>query len=143
MPKKRKYFAGAPQKKGKQLQSTEAASETDLIFIRLVRERKYKEALAIIDQVEDINVVDQQTQATALHFAAYRSCVALIDALEKRSDLNYLAQDKKGRYPSQLAWEEAGHEELGAKLIHKEAEQARREGIKAWPKKPPFTPRPG
>ncbi len=70
----------------------------------------------MIEQVHDINVVDQQTQATALHFAALRSVTGLIDRLEQREDLDYLVQDRQGRYPSELAWEISGNEELGAML---------------------------
>jgi len=137
MPKKRKYFAGSPPEKEKQVESGDTTVETDLTFIRLVKERKYKEALDIIDQVQDINVIDQQTQATALHFAAHRSCIGLIDGLERREDLSYLVKDSKGRYPSELAWDVSGNEELGAKLIQKEKEQADRQGVQIWPKPPP------
>ena len=137
MPKKRKFFAGAPPKKGKQMVSENKIIAQDLTFIRLVKDRNYTQALEIIDQVQDINVVDQQTQNTVLHFAALRLSSGFIERLEQRTDLNYLVQNKEGRYPSELAWEVSGDEELGAKLIQKEKEQADREDIQAWPKAEP------
>jgi hypothetical protein len=118
--------------------TAEAIIETDLTFIRLVRERSYLEALAMIDQVSDINVCDPQSRATALHFAALRSVAGLLEALEQRADLDYLVQDRDGRYPSELAWEMAGNEELGARLQRKEQEQAERQGVRAWPKPDPL-----
>lgn len=143
MPKKRKFFAGSPPEKGKQVKSMDATTEMDLKFIQLVRERKYPEALAMMDQVRDINVCDPQTGATALHFAAHRSNAGFIDALEQRDDLDYLIQDREGRYSSELAWEVSGNEELGARLQQKEKEQAERDGVKIWPKPPPFDAQPG
>lgn len=142
MPKKRKFFAGAPPEKGKRMQRTEAVADTDLTFIRLVKERRYQEALAVIGQVRDINVADPETGATALHFAAHRSCLQLFEALAQRNDLNYLVQDSEGRYPSELAWEVSGNETLGAELMQREKAQADREGEEPWPKPPPFKAQP-
>lgn len=116
------------------MKSAEEIIETDLRFIRLVRERKYEEAVAMIDEVHDINIADPQTSATALHFAAHRSVNGLLAELEKREDLDYLVRDRNGRYASELAWEVSGNEELGALLQAKERQQARRAGVQAWPK---------
>lgn len=38
-------------------------------FIRLVKQRKFIEAEPLISKVNDINVRDPKTQATAAHFA--------------------------------------------------------------------------
>lgn len=142
MTKKRKFFAGAPPGKETKMDRSDAVAGTDLHFIELVKSRQYREALALIDRVQNVNTVDPTTGATALHFAADRSCAGLVDALMQRADLDYLAQDRQGRYASELAWEGAGNEELGALLIRKEKEQADREGRTAWPKPPPRGPEP-
>ncbi|MEW8052904.1 MAG: hypothetical protein AB2809_21315 [Candidatus Thiodiazotropha sp.] len=137
MAKKRKYFAGGKPEKGRTVTTTQAPTEIDAKFIALVRARQYPEAIALIPEVTDINVRDPGTQASALHFAAARRCIILLRELEKRDELDYLAQDRQGRLPSQLAWEECGHEKLGAELIRKEKAYADRIGISAWSKSPP------
>ncbi len=135
MPKKRKFFAGAPPEKGTPV--PDAIADADLAFIDRVRQRRYQEALGLIAQVRDINVVDPQTGATALHYAAHRSCMVLIEALAQRADLNYLVRDRDGRLPSELAWELSGNASLGARLIAQEQAQATRDGVQLWPKPPP------
>lgn len=134
MPKKRKFFAGNPPEKVKVMTSTGDVNETDLHFIKLIKDRKYAEAIDIIDQVKNINIRDQITQNTALHFAALRSVIGLVEELEKRADLDYLVRNGTGKYSSQLAWEVSGHEELGAQLMVKERDQGLRDNVQVWPK---------
>lgn len=134
MPKKRKYFAGAPPEKVKTVQAKHKASEFDLEFLGLIKDRRYAKAIEIIDQVENINVKDELTGNTPLHYAALRCVKGLVKALEEREDLDHLVRNKNNNYPSQLAWEVSGHEELGAQLMVKERDQGLRDNVQVWPK---------
>lgn len=125
MSNKRRSFAPTVVEKGVTMDGTDSMADQN--FIRLVKERQYQQALDIIDDVKNINVVDKETGATALHLAASRSVVEFIAHLEKRDDLDYLVRDGKGRFPSDMAWAVAHNEELGIELMQKEKQQAARQ----------------
>lgn len=133
--KKRRFFAGSPQKVGSMTQ--DVTNDVDLKFVQLVKERHYQEALNMLEQVENINTLDPHLQATALHLAAARSAENFIDQLCRRPDIDYLVKDKDNRLASEIAWHVAENEELGAKLMHKEKNFAEISGQPAWPKTEP------
>lgn len=109
----------------------------DLQFIELVANRKYRQAIELIDKVGDINVRDPAHGVTALHYAASRSALPLLRHLQERDDLDYLAQDEEGRYPSEMAWHIARNPELGQELQDLEKLAADERGEKPWPKPAP------
>tara|TARA_R110002110_G_scaffold257206_2_gene473155 strand:- start:9688 stop:11580 length:1893 start_codon:yes stop_codon:yes gene_type:complete len=122
---------------------TQAPSENDkdlnvdLLFIEMVASQKYRRAIELIDQVGDINVRDPTHGVTALHYAASRSALPLLRHLQERDDLDYLAQDEEGRYPSEMAWHIARNPELGQQLQDLEKLAADERGEKPWPKPAP------
>ena len=109
----------------------------DLLFIEMVAIEKYREAIEVIDQVDDINVRDPNYGVTALHYAASRSAMPLLKHLQEREDLDYLAQDEEGRYASEMAWHMARNPELGQQLQDLEKSAADERGVKPWPKPSP------
>lgn len=109
----------------------------DLMFLQLVASQKYRQAIELIDQVSDINVRDPAHGVTALHYAASRSALPLLRRLQERDDLDYLAQDEEGRYPSEMAWHIARNPELGQQLQDLEKLAADERGEKPWPKPAP------
>lgn len=104
-------------------------NEVDLVFITLVRAKQFAKAAAMIDAVKDINVRHPETGATALHFAAVSNARRFLAILEKRQDLNYCVRDAQDRSPSEIAWVGAANEVLGAELLQREIDYARRHGL--------------
>jgi len=82
----------------------------------------------------NVNFRDRIMGATALHYAAaYRFHSALV-CLIRSGRCDYLIRDKRGMYPSEVAYEIADDPRVGAILAKKEARQAQKAGIEAWPK---------
>lgn len=137
MAKKPRFFAGAQQDKDKTMDGTETgATDNGPDLIALIKERQYKKAIEAVPLVRDINAVYAFNQFTALHYAAARRSYPLLRALVKREDLNYLAQDWQGRYPSEVALM-SGHGDMGEELAYKEKAYAEAHGIQSWPKPEP------
>ncbi len=84
----------------------------------------------------NVNFRDRLMGATALHYAAaYRFHSALV-SLIRSGRCDYLIRDKRGLYPSEVAYEIADDPRVGAILARKEARQAYKTGMQAWPKPP-------
>ena len=97
---------------------------------------KAGDAVAVRDAIHnraDANVQDEEGM-TPLHYAAAYNTRPCIRELIKIGNLNYLIRDKKGRYASELAFEYGKDYAVGRLLAKKEAEQAAKEGVDAWPK---------
>ncbi|PUB90888.1 MAG: hypothetical protein DBP01_05180 [gamma proteobacterium symbiont of Ctena orbiculata] len=132
MTKKKRHFAGAPPQKEGQL-GQDTGTNVDLQFLKHVIERRYQDAVSVIDQVKNINIADPKTGRTALHYAAARSAEGLLVRLQARNDLDYLVRDSEGKFPSDIAWVVGRNEDLGAELMEKEQQQSQRTGQKVWP----------
>ena len=97
---------------------------------------KAGDAVGVRDAIHnraDANVQDEEGM-TPLHYAAAYNARPCLRVLLKIGNLNYLIKDKKGRYASELAFEYGKDYAVGRLLAKKEAEQAAREGVEAWPK---------
>lgn len=130
---KRRHFAGGdPSEKGKSRMSD--ATTPDAQFLSLIKERRYQEAIALMPAVTDINALDPESGAAALHMAAGRCATILLKALWARDDLDELRRDAQGRYASEVAWHVGDDEELSARLMEREHAYAKAHGLTAWPK---------
>ena len=130
---KRRHFAGGnPSEKGDN--KVTDRTEVDIRFLELIKERRYQDAISMMSEVTDINALDPESGAAAIHMAAGRRATILLNALWTRDDLNELRQDVLGRYPSEVAWLVGGDEELSAKLMEREHAFAKKHGLVAWPK---------
>jgi len=67
---------------------------------------------------------DPETGGTLLHVAAAYGVRSIVHLILKQDGTNYLMQDFKGRYPSELAYEVARDFVLGRFLMKKEIQQA-------------------
>lgn len=115
-----------------------STTDSDLQFVALVRARQYGDALALAEDVGDINVRDPELDATALHLAAARAASNFIKALHQaRPDLDFLALDGNGKRASEIAWHDARDEALGAWLMEQEKRQATLQGVPPWPVQEP------
>lgn len=97
---------------------------------------KAGDAVGVRDAIHnhaDANVQDEDGM-TPLHYAAAYNARPCLRVLLKIGNLNYLIKDKKGRYASGLAFEYGKDYAVGRLLAKKEAEQAAREEVEAWPK---------
>ena len=133
MANKRRFFVGSPQK-AKGMANISDDETIDLEFLYLVKNREYKKALSIINDVKDINAVDPEIKATALHISSARCAKSFIMRLSERKDLDYLKRDGNDKYASELAFEIGGEEDLGIFLLQKENDQAKLQGKTIWPK---------
>ena len=123
MASRKRHLAPAGGKDRENVTATDENS-IDRQFIALVKASEYDRAAVLIGLVTDINIRDQDLGATALHFAAARSAVKFLAELEKRSDLDYGARDKRGYRPCDCAWDDGQNQKLGAELAQKELAQA-------------------
>ena len=112
----------------------DSSDNIDLLFIKLVGDRKYQEAMDILGRVKDINIKDPKFGCNALHYCAARSALPFLKQLRGRDDLDYLAKDNEGRFASEIAWQLARNPELGQELQDLEKIAADKQGIKPWPK---------
>lgn len=135
MTKRRHFAGGDPSEKGKTGMPDETLPE--LQFLELIKAQRYQDAIAMMPEVEDINAIDVASGAAAIHMAAGRRATILLKALWGRDDLNELRQDTMGRYPSEVAWDVGGDEELSALLMERENAYAKSHDLKAWPKPGP------
>lgn len=71
-----------------------------------------------------VNSRDPKTNGTMLHIAAALGSRSLLREIIKDPDVDYLVQDFKGRYPSELAYRVARDCALGRLLLKKEMQQA-------------------
>lgn len=124
MVSKKRQFAPTGMKDRESV-SVDDEYSMDQQFIALVKAHDYDSAAALIDLVADINVRDHEFGATALHFAAGCSAIPFIAALEKRSDLDYGAVDKRGFRPGDSAYVIGLNEALAEQIFMKEHAQAR------------------
>ena len=88
----------------------------------------------------NVNFRDRLMGATALHYAAAYSFHAALVSLIRSGRCDYLIRDNRGLYPSEVAYEIADDPRVGAFLAKKEARQAHKTCVQAWPKpksKPP------
>ncbi len=132
MSKRRHFAGGDPSEKGKTGMSNETTPEVR--FLELIKARQYQDAIAMMPEVEDINVLDAESGSAAIHMAAGRRSTVLLKALWTREDLNELCQDSLDRYPSEVAWDVGGDEELSTLLMEKENAYAKFHELTAWPK---------
>lgn len=130
---KRRHFAGSypPEKDEKKMLD---GTTTDTQFLALIKARRYPEAIEIMPEVADINALDPETGAAAIHMAAGRRSTLLLNALWKRDDLDELRRDTQGRYPSEVAWHVGGDEKLSEQIMEREHAFAKKHGLVAWPK---------
>ena len=85
----------------------------------------------------NVNFRDRRMGATALHYAAaYRFHSALV-CLVRCGRCDYLIRDKRGMYPSEVAYEIADDPRVGAILARMEARQAYKAGVEVRPKEYP------
>ena len=135
MSKKRSFAPGmsGDQEKEKRVPKTELPKDSAELF-RLLKAHQYPEAAKLVLQVQDINLIDPETGLTALHWAAGHVVKSLLEVLWKRPDLDELARDAQGRYASELAWQVAEDEMLGAELMWREKAYGERVGQRPWPK---------
>ncbi len=132
MTKRRHFAGGNPSEKGEARMSDATTPEAQ--FLSLIKGRRYQEAIALMPQVANINALDPDSGAAALHMAAGRCATILLRALWARGDLNELCQDAEGRYASEVAWHVGNDEELSARLMEREHAYAKAHGLTAWPK---------
>lgn len=100
----------------------------------LIKDGRYQEAVELLPQVHDINVLDPASGLNALHMASARCSVILLEALWARPDLDEVRKDARGQLASQLMWHVAGEEEFAVRLMAREREYAKAHGIVLWPK---------
>jgi len=74
----------------------------------------------------DVNHRDRETLGTLLHIAAAYGVRSVIRLILKDESTDYLKQDFKKRYPSELAYEVARDFAVGRLLLKKEMHQAGR-----------------
>lgn len=89
-----------------------------------------------IDIGGNVNYQDPANGSTALHYAAAYSAKGCLVALINSGKCDYLIRDAKGRYPSEVADELGDDLRIAGVLAKKEARQAHRTGVQAWPKPP-------
>jgi len=126
-PKRKQHFlapAAHPAEKGGVGMEADAIDDLDQRFMRFVMEGHYDEAMALVEAVDDINVRDPDTGATALLICARRGVLHLLAKLEERADLDYLVQDNEGNVPFISAWFELGDDPLFWRLAEKAKAQA-------------------
>ena len=70
------------------------------------------------------------TRATALHYLAGQAARPALRVLIKNDEVDYLIRDCRGRLPSKMAFVYGRDRALARLLRHKEAQQAREQGIK-------------
>ncbi len=132
---KRRHFADSPKKTTQRQEvSVPDEQDKDLYFLALIKAHRFRQAIEMLSEVTNINIVDAETGMTPLHFAAGYRVEAFLEALWTRDDLDELVCDREGRYASELAWQVAGDEVLGGRLMVRESSYAKRTGQKAWPK---------
>ena len=100
----------------------------DVEFLYAVCEGNLPKVKQLIATVKNINLRVDGSGGTALHVVANYQLTDIFKVLRTRSDLDYLVKDNKGRLPSQVAMNSEEDVGLGALLMKKEREQARREG---------------
>jgi hypothetical protein len=101
-----------------------------------IKEGNADNARRMIELVVNINYQDPVTGSTALHYAAAYSAKSWLVALINSGRCDYLIRDAKGRYPSEVADELGDDLRIAGILAKKEARQAHRTGVQAWPKPP-------
>lgn len=79
----------------------------------------------------DVNVQDKHGM-TALHHAAATGARPCIRLLVNSGKCDYLIQDKKGRYASDLAIQWARDHAVGRLLTKHQLKQAHERGVPAW-----------
>jgi hypothetical protein len=135
MSKKRRFVGPINGQKQKAVtMSKDGLTPNEAKLFEFLKAHDYENAVLLVPDVENINTVDSETGMTALHWAAAHSVMGLLNVLHERNDLNELALDDEGRSASDLAWAVAEDEELGASLISRENEYARRNKNTQWPK---------
>lgn len=114
--------------------STEERDILGAQLIDAVKEGEAERIPALLAMGANVNVQDPANGATALHYAAAYKAQFCLAALLRSGQCDYLIRDHRGLYPSEVAYEIAGDPRAGAILLGKEAGQARRTGVQAWPK---------
>ncbi|HKJ74227.1 MAG TPA: ankyrin repeat domain-containing protein [Alphaproteobacteria bacterium] len=120
---------------GKTVAETKPAAEGfGELLIRAVEHGEAEKVRSLIDEGVDVNFRDEANGATALHYAAALSAQFCLLELIRSGQCDYLVRDKQGLYPSEVAFEIADNLRIGSILAEKEADQAHRTGVQAWPK---------
>jgi hypothetical protein len=88
---------------------------------------KLKELLR--EEDPQVNILDHFDRAAALHYIAAYDARPALRIILKRRDLDYLARDRDGRLPSELAREVGNDEGMARLLMIKEMRQAKARGI--------------
>ncbi len=86
-----------------------------------------------------VNYQDPKTLQTALHVAASVQARHAIRLLIKTGECDFLVRDKKGRFPSEVAYTAGCDPALARLLGNKERKQADAQGIKLTRRPPPET----
>lgn len=84
---------------------------------------------ALLGEGLSVNLRDPETGATALHYAAENAARRVLRVLLKTGQCDFLAKDKEGRRPSELADIYGNDPAMARLLLRKEIEQARRQGV--------------
>jgi len=105
-------------------------------LLKFVKEGEEDFVRAIIRSGVNVNYQDPVSGATALHCAAAYSAKSCLVALIYSGKCDYLIRDAKGRYPSEVADLVGDDLRIAGILAKKEARQAHRTGVQAWPKPP-------
>lgn len=99
-------------------------------LIECVKSGDAPAAKLLLDHGANINSQDEH-KMTALHYAAAHDARPCILLLTSFNECNYLLQDYKGRYASQLAYEWGKNCAVGLLLQKKEVRQAYVQGVSA------------
>lgn len=103
-------------------------------LVSMVKARDLEKMRELISAGVNVNYQDKPMGATALHYAAAYSIHSALVMLIRSGRCDYLIRDKRGMYPSEVAYEIADDPRAGAILAKKEARQAQKTGVEAWPK---------
>lgn len=87
-----------------------------------------------VRQGANVNVCAPANGGTPLHHCAAYSARLCLAPLLRCGRCDYLIRDDQGRYASEVAYEVANDPRIGGILARKEAKQAAKTGIEAWPK---------
>jgi hypothetical protein len=128
---KRRYFAGTTPGTEKEKEQVTGQTSQERLF-ELIKGARYQEAIDLLPSVTDINALDPKSGYNALHMAAGRCSVALLEALWARPDLDETRLDAKNFPASELAWTIGGNEELSVQLMRRERDYALAHAEPLW-----------